>query len=100
MAIVFNVIIVFASIICGVIAGMIYGHLKEVKDVEHFAYVFFSDRIEIERAFNEWADKNGVAKVPNALVAFLQINGLLNRNETVKFCRARRLKKHARRYEE
>jgi len=43
-----------------------------------FAIVFFSDRLEIERAFNEWADKNGVAKVPNALVAFLEINGLLN----------------------
>lgn len=96
---VFNVLIVFASIICGVIAGIVYRHLKEVKDDEHFAYVFFSDRIEIERAFNEWADKNGVAKEPNALVAFLQINGLLNRAETVKFCRSRRLKKQERRCE-
>lgn len=60
-----------------------------------FAIVFFSDRLEIERAFNEWADKNGVAKVPNALVAFLEINGLLNTAETVKWCRARRQKKQA-----
>ena len=58
-----------------------------------FATVFFSDRPEIERAFNEWADKNGVAKVPNALVAFLEINGLLNTWQTVKWCRARRQKK-------
>lgn len=60
-----------------------------------FAMVFFSDRLEIERAFNEWADKNGVAKVPNVLVAFLEINGLLNTGKTVKWCRARRQKKQA-----
>ncbi len=58
-----------------------------------FSIVFFSDRLEIERAFNEWADKNGVAKVPNALVAFLEINGLLKTKKTVKWCRARRQKK-------
>jgi len=58
-----------------------------------FAVVFYSDRLEIERAFNEWADKNGVAKVPNALVAFLEINGLLNTEKTVKWCRERRKKK-------
>ena len=58
-----------------------------------FSLVFYSDRLEIERAFNEWADKNGVVKVPNALVAFLEINGLLNIEKTVKWCRARRQKK-------
>lgn len=55
--------------------------------------VFYSDRLEIERAFNEWADKNGVVKAPNALVAFLDYNGLLNTGKTVKWCRARRQKK-------
>lgn len=55
-------------------------------------HVFYSDRIEIERAFNEWADKNGVAKVPNALVAFLQIHSMLDAERTVKWCRARRQK--------
>ncbi len=58
-----------------------------------FAIVFYSDRLEIERAFNEWADKNGVAKVPNALVVFLEINGLLNTGGTVQWCRVRRQKK-------
>ena len=58
-----------------------------------FSIVFYSDHLEIERAFNEWADKNGVVKVPNALVAFLEINGLLNIEKTVKWCRARRQKK-------
>lgn len=58
-----------------------------------FSIVFFSDRLEIERAFNEWADKNGVVKVPNALVAFLDINGLLNVEKTVAWCRERRQKK-------
>lgn len=57
------------------------------------AIVFYSDRLEIERAINEWVDKNGVAKVPNALVAFLEINGLLNTEKTVKWCKARRQKK-------
>ena len=58
--------------------------------MSNFAIVFFSDRLEIERAFNEWADKNGIAKVPNALVAFLEINGLLNEGKTIKWCKARR----------
>ena len=61
--------------------------------MSNFDIVFYSDRLEIERAFNEWADKNGVIKVPNALVAFLEINGLLNTEKTVKWCRARRKKK-------
>jgi hypothetical protein len=32
----------------------------------------------IEEAFNAWADENGVAKVPNAVVAFLEIKGCLD----------------------
>ena len=90
-----DVLIVFVSIICGVIAGIVYGQLKKrkAKDVDSFTIVFYSDRLEIERAFNEWADENGVAKVPNALVAFLEINGLLNTGKTVKWCRERRQKK-------
>lgn len=40
--------------------------------------IWFTQRKMIEKAFNEWADENGVAKVPNAVVAFLEINGLLN----------------------
>ena len=90
-----DVLIAFISIICGVITGIVYGQLKKrkAKDVDAFTIVFYSDRLEIERAFNEWADKNGVAKVPNALVAFLEINGLLNTWKTVAWCRERRQKK-------
>ena len=32
----------------------------------------------IERAFNEWAEQNGIAKKPNSLVAFLELNDCLN----------------------
>ena len=90
-----DVLIVFVSIICGVIAGVVYGQLKKrkAKDVDAFTIVYYSDRLEIERAFNEWAEENGVAKVPNALVAFLEINGLLNTGKAVKWCRERRQKK-------
>ena len=92
-----DVLIVSVSIICGVIAGVVYRQLKKrkAKDVDAITIVFYSDRLEIERAFNEWADKNGVAKVPNSLVAFLEINGLLNTWKTVKWCRERRQKKQA-----
>ena len=55
--------------------------------------VLYSDRLEIERAFNEWAEGNGIAKVPNALIAFLELNGLLNTWKTVVWCRERRQKK-------
>ena len=40
--------------------------------------IWFSQRKMIEEAFNEWADKNGIAKVPNAVVAFLEIKGCLD----------------------
>ena len=40
--------------------------------------IWFTQRLNIERAFNAWADENGVAKVPNAVVAFLEINGCLD----------------------
>lgn len=63
-------------------------------------HVFYSDRIEIERAFNEWAEENGVAKVPNALVAFLEINGLLNTEKTVVWCKDRRYNRNNWRYAE
>lgn len=55
--------------------------------------IFFSDRIAIERAFNEWAEEHGIAKVPNALVSFLEFNGLLNTEKTVVWCREQRQKK-------
>lgn len=40
--------------------------------------IWFTQRLNIERAFNAWAEENGVAKVPNAVVAFLEIKGLLD----------------------
>lgn len=40
--------------------------------------IWFTQRKMIEEAFNEWAEENGVAKVPNAVVAFLEIKGCLD----------------------
>ena len=40
--------------------------------------IWFTQRKMIEEAFNEWADEHGVAKVPNAVVAFLEIKGCLD----------------------
>lgn len=40
--------------------------------------IWFTQRKMIEEAFNVWADENGVAKVPNAVVAFLEIKGCLD----------------------
>ena len=51
--------------------------------------VIYSDRLEIERAFNEWALEHHVTKAPNTVVAFLQINGLLDISKTVAWCNAR-----------
>lgn len=39
---------------------------------------WFTQRMMIEKAFNKWAEENGVAKVPNSVVAFLEIEGCLN----------------------
>lgn len=40
--------------------------------------VWFSQRMAIERSFVEWAERNGIAQKPNAVVAFLAINGCLD----------------------
>lgn len=46
--------------------------------------IWFSQRMAIERAFNEWAEKNGIVKKPNSLVAFLQINHCLDEEQVCK----------------
>jgi len=40
--------------------------------------IWFTQRKRIEDAFNKWAEENGVSKVPNAVVAFLEIQGCLD----------------------
>ena len=40
--------------------------------------IWFSQRVAIENAFNEWAERNGIAKKPNSLVVFLELNDCLN----------------------
>ena len=52
--------------------------------------VFFSHRIELERAFYAWAKEHGAAEKPNAFLAFLQMNGLLNAEKVIEWCRKRR----------
>lgn len=54
--------------------------------------IWFSQRKAIEDAFNKWAEENGVAKVPNAVVAFLQINGCLNEDAIMERFAAKKLK--------
>lgn len=40
--------------------------------------IWFSQRKAIENAFNKWVEKNGIAKVPNSVVAFLELEGCLD----------------------
>lgn len=46
--------------------------------------IWFTQRMMIEEAFNAWADENGVAKFPNAVVAFLEIKGCLDEDAVNK----------------
>jgi hypothetical protein len=39
--------------------------------------IFFSERKELEKQYYEWIKANGVADQPNCVIAFLEINGLL-----------------------
>lgn len=43
--------------------------------------ILFSDRMKIERLFIEWCEENGVAQMPNSLVAFMQTKGWLNEDK-------------------
>lgn len=55
--------------------------------------IWFTQRKMIEEAFNVWAEENGVAKVPNAVVAFLEIQGCLDEDAVNgKFPMGNRLK--------
>lgn len=49
--------------------------------------ISFSHRIKLEKDFLEWAKENGVANVPNSVIAFLQINNLLNEDAVIEYCK-------------
>lgn len=52
---------------------------KDEEDVwEVREMVLFSQRMQIEKAFNDWTRINHVARVPSSVVAFLEINGCLD----------------------
>ena len=44
--------------------------------------IWFSERKELEKQYYEWIKENGIADQPNSVIAFLEINGLLQ-NEKV-----------------
>lgn len=46
--------------------------------------MLFSQRMEIERRFLEWCERNKVAPKPNSLVAFMSINGWLNEDAVTR----------------
>lgn len=46
--------------------------------------IWYTQRMDIERAFNEWAEQNGIAKKPNSLVTFLQLNNCLDEEQVQK----------------
>ena len=47
--------------------------------------LFFSDRVDLEEKFIAWATENNVKNCPQSVVAWLQINGLLNIEKCVEF---------------
>lgn len=49
--------------------------------------ISFSHRIKLEKDFLEWAKENGVSNVPNSVIAFLQINNLLNEDAVIEYCK-------------
>lgn len=40
--------------------------------------LFYKNRILIEKLFAKWCEENGVAYLPNSLVAYMEIKGWLN----------------------
>lgn len=47
--------------------------------------IFFSQRKKLEELFLKWAKENGAATSPMNVVAFLQINNLLNEEKIREF---------------
>ena len=48
-------------------------------------WVTFSDRLQIERMYYEWASENKVKDCPSSLVAFLQSMGWINEDKVVEY---------------
>ncbi len=46
--------------------------------------IFFSTRLEMERAFRDWCDKTHVAITPNTMLAWLEGHGYLNEEKIKK----------------
>ena len=47
--------------------------------------LLFSERKKIDEEFNNWAKLHQVSYTPNNVLCFLEMNKLLNMNNTIKF---------------
>ena len=47
--------------------------------------LFFNHRRKLENLFLKWCKENGVANTPMSVVAFLQINGLIDEDKALEF---------------
>lgn len=48
------------------------------------AFIHFKIRIDIEKMFYEWCEKNNIAKQPNSMVVFMMEKNWLNEDKIVK----------------
>lgn len=46
---------------------------------------WFADRLRLGRLFERWAAENDVRVCPAGMLAYLQVNGLLNEEKARKF---------------
>lgn len=74
----YSFLFVWSSVALGAAASAIAVLIMTRRKTAGHRMIFFSQRMAIERAFDEWADENGISKAPNAVVAFLQIKGCLD----------------------
>jgi hypothetical protein len=47
--------------------------------------LLFSERVIIENEFLKWAEKNNIATTPKNVIAFLEMNKMIDINKSIKF---------------
>ena len=55
----------------------------------------FSQRLKMEALFNKWCEENGIVKRPQNVIAFLDINGLIDEEKFHEFLKEHSTDGHA-----
>lgn len=57
---------------------------KSMLNTKNFPHIFFSQRLKIEKLFDAWCEEKHILRVPQSMVAYMQIRGWLNEDKIME----------------